>query len=166
MGNMRSKRGFTILEALIVVAIVGILAAMAIANYLNAAQRTRQKRTMADIRSIGVAWEARAVDVRQYNATGFTMPATALTYPELTTLLSPTYMRNIPNIDGWGNALQFAVDQPIGGTPAANYAIRSPGRDGRYSGSSYTAGPTTSFDCDIVYSGGAFVVWPEGTQSH
>ena len=32
-------------------------------------------------------------------------------------------------------------------------------------GNTYTAGPTTSFDCDIVYSGGSFVVWPEGTQA-
>ena len=28
---------------------------------------------MADIRSIGVAWESRAVDTKAYNAAGFTM---------------------------------------------------------------------------------------------
>ena len=159
------RRGFTILEVLIVVAIIGIIAAIAIANYLNAAQRTRQKRTMADIRSIGVSWESRAVDTKAYNAAGFTMPAVVLTYANLTTLLSPTYMRNIPSTDGWGNPLQFAADQPIGGNPAADYAIRSPGRDGVFSGNTYVGGPTTEFDCDIVYSGGAFVVWPEGTQA-
>ena len=161
---MREQRGFTILEVLIVVAIIGIIAAIAIANYLNSAQRTRQKRTMADIRSIGVAWESRAVDTKSYNAAGFTMPAAALTYADITTLLSPTYMRNIPSADGWGHPLQFASDQAIGGRPAAEYAIRSPGRDGVFSGNTYTAGPTNAFDCDIVYSGGSFVVWPEGTQ--
>ncbi len=165
---MRRERGFTILELLIAVAIIGLIAAIAIANYLNAAQRTRQKRTMADMRGIAVAWEARAVDTRAYNAAalGFTMPATPLTYAEVTTLLSPTYMRNIPRADGWGYSLDFATDQPIGGPQATTYAIRSPGRDGRFSGSTYTAGPTTEFDCDIVYSGGSFVVWPEGTQAH
>lgn len=162
---MRRQRGFTILEVLIVVAIIGIISAIAIANYLNAAQRARQKRTMADIRSIGVAWESRAVDTKAYNAAGFTMPAAALTYADLTTLLSPTYMRNIPSIDGWGHALQFAADQPVGGRAAAEYAIRSPGRDGVFSGNTYTAGPTASFDCDIVYSVGSFIVWPEGTQT-
>lgn len=162
---MQRERGFTILEVLIVVAIIGIIAAIAIANYLNAAQRARQKRTMADIRSIGVAWESRAVDTKAYNAAGFTMPASALTYADLTTLLSPTYMRNIPSADGWGHALQFATDQPIGTRNAAEYAIRSPGRDGVFTGNTYTAGPTTAFDCDIVYSVGSFIVWPEGTQA-
>ena len=162
---MRRERGFTILEVLIVVGILGILAAIAIANYLNAAERTRQKRTMADIRSVGLAWEARAVDTKSYNAAGFTMPAITIGYTDLTTVLSPTYMRNIPQFDGWGHPLQFAIDQAIGGKPASDYAIRSPGRDGTYSGDKYTGGPTTSFDCDIVYSGGAFVVWPEGVQA-
>jgi len=162
---MRRHRGFTILEVLIVVAIIGIIAAIAIANYLNAVQKARQKRTMADMRSIGVAWESRAVDTKSYNAAGFTMPATPLSYAQLTTLLAPTYMRNIPSIDGWGQPLQFALDQPIGGVSAAEYAIRSAGRDGQFSGNTYASGPTTSFDCDIVYSGGTFIVWPEGTQS-
>jgi type II secretion system protein G len=161
----RQSGGFTILEVLIVVGILGILAAIAIANYLNAAERTRQKRTMADMRSVGLAWEARAVDTKSYNAAGFTMPAVALNYSDLTTLLSPTYMRNIPQFDGWGHPLQFAIDQPVGGKSAAEYAIRSPGRDGVYSGNTYVGGPTTSFDCDIVYSGGSFIVWPEGVQA-
>src|SRR5207247_5891005 len=69
--SMRRQRGFTILEVLIVVAIIGIIAAIAMANYLNALQRTKQKRTMADIRSIGVAWESRAADTKAYNAAGF-----------------------------------------------------------------------------------------------
>ena len=163
---MRQERGFTILEVLIVVAIIGIVAAIAIANYLNAAQKTRQKRTMADIRSIGVAWESRAVDTKQYNAAGYTIPASQLTYADMTTLLAPTYMRNIPSTDAWGHPLEFAADHPAGSTQAASeYVIRSPGRDGIFSGTAYTAGPTTSFDCDIVYSGGAFVVWPEGVQA-
>ena len=165
---MKGRRGFTILEVLIVVAIIGIVAAVAIANYLNALQKSKQKRTMADIRSVATAWESRAVDTKAYNAAaaGFTMPAAAYNYNQVTALLSPTYMRNIPRLDGWGYPLDFAADQPVGGTQASVYAIRSPGRDGQFSGVSYTGGPTTSFDCDIVYSGGSFIVWPEGTQAH
>ena len=113
-----------------------------------------------------MAWESRAVDAKSYNAAGFTWPASPLTYTQLTVLVAPTYMRNIPSMDGWGHPLDFAMDQPFGGGKASSeYAIRSPGRDGAFTGNTYTAGPTTSFDCDIVYSGGAFVVWPEGTQA-
>ena len=93
---MRRQRGFTILEVLIVVAIIGMIAAIAIANYLNALQRTKQKRTMADIRSMAIAWESRAVDTKAYNAAAlpFNVPPNTITYTDLTTLLAPTYMRN------------------------------------------------------------------------
>jgi general secretion pathway protein G len=160
------RNGFSLIEVLVVVLIIGILTALVMGNYFNAVHRAKQKKTMADIRSIAVAWEARAVDVRQYNAAGATtMPDDAMTHAQLSGMLSPTYMRNIAQYDGWNHAIEFRVDAPFGGaTPAAAYAIRSPGRDGKYSGTTYDGGPTTEFDCDIVYLGGQFVVWPEGTQ--
>lgn len=165
---MQRKRegGFSVIELLIAVGIIGILAAIAINNYYNALHRAKQKRTMADIRSVALAWEARAIDVKQYNASGvgFSMPGAPITYAELKSILAPTYMGNIPSSDGWGNPLEFRLDQPVGSaTPAAQYAIRSGGRDGVYQ-PSYVSGPTTDFDCDIVYAEGSFIVWPEGTQ--
>src|SRR5438270_13990627 len=48
-----------------IVAVIGILAAIAIPNLLTAMQRSKQKRTMADMRTIATAWEARATDVNQ-----------------------------------------------------------------------------------------------------
>src|SRR5437660_10789719 len=67
---MRKQKGFTLIELLIVVAIIGILAAIAIPNLLTAMQRSKQKRTMADMRTIATAWEARATDLNKYNAAG------------------------------------------------------------------------------------------------
>lgn len=167
---MRAKRGegagFSTIELLIAVAIIGIIAAIGISNYYTALHKARQKRTMADIRGIAVAWEARAVDIRQYNAASaaFSMPPAVISHAELRSILAPTYMSNIPQFDGWGNAFEYSLDQPIGsGRGAAEYAIRSGGRDDRYQ-STYSSGPTTSFDCDIVYASGSFIVWPEGTQ--
>ncbi|MBZ5641051.1 MAG: prepilin-type N-terminal cleavage/methylation domain-containing protein, partial [Acidobacteriia bacterium] len=62
----RNNRGFTLIELLIVVAIIGIIAAIAIPNLLNAIDRGKQKRTMADIRSIGTAVESYAIDNNYY----------------------------------------------------------------------------------------------------
>ena len=63
---MKRQKGFTLIELLIVVAIIGIIAAIAIPNLLNAINRGRQKRTMSDIRSIATAMEAYSVDFNFY----------------------------------------------------------------------------------------------------
>jgi len=160
------RNGFSVIELLIAVLIIGIIAAIAMGNYFNAINRAKQKKTMADMRGTAVAWEARAVDVRQYNAAGaFTMLPASITYQQMATMLIPTYSREVVRTDGWGFPLEFAADQAVGSaTGAASYAIRSQARDGQTQGNTYTDGPTTDYDCDIVYSSGQFIVWPEGTQ--
>ena len=42
------QKGFTLIELLIVVAIIGIIAALLIPNFLDALQKAKQKRTVAD----------------------------------------------------------------------------------------------------------------------
>ena len=146
-------------------AIIGILAAIAIPNLLTAMQRSKQKRTMADLRTIANAWESRATDVNRYNAAGvaFVEPSVDMS-GSIATYLSPTYVKSFPVNDGWNNPWIFKASQAWGSSIAAQeYEITSKGKDGTAQ-SSYIIGPTTNFDCDIVYNNGSFIQYPEGVQ--
>ena len=63
---MKGESGFTLIELLIVVAIIAILAAIAVPNFLEAQTRSKVSRVKADIRSLGTAVEAYAVDNNKY----------------------------------------------------------------------------------------------------
>ncbi len=163
----RDKRGFTLIELLIVVAIIGIIVAIAIPNLLNAIQRAKQKRTMADMRAIGTAAEAYAVDNNHYpGAAGWNLP-TGMTIPSTTIIgdvqnnLMPTYIKQIPLKDGWNSYFLYTTannDQ--------DYIVCSAGKDGtmQLTGTGPVVGPTTDFNADIVFVDGQFVQWPEGQQ--
>ncbi len=56
MAALRHQRGFTLIELLIVVAIIGVLAAVLIPNLFDALSKSRQKRTLVDMRGIGNGW--------------------------------------------------------------------------------------------------------------
>lgn len=60
------KRAFTLIELLIVVAIIAILAAIAVPNFLEAQVRSKVSRVKADLRSIATALESYAVDNNSY----------------------------------------------------------------------------------------------------
>ncbi len=60
------KNGFTLIELLIVVAIIGILAAIAVPNFLNAQTRAKIARVRSDMRSIAVACENYRIDNNVY----------------------------------------------------------------------------------------------------
>jgi type II secretion system protein G len=142
-----ASRGFTLIELLIVVAIIGIIAAVAIPNLLNAVDKGKQKRTMSDLRAIGTAVESYAVDNTYYPV--------AASVPAIKALIDPVFFNAMPLLDGWSNA--FQAD-----STSTSYTILSHGKDG--TGANCPAGVTTSFNDEICFVNGRFQRYPQGPQ--
>jgi general secretion pathway protein G len=149
-----------------VCAIIGIIAAIAIPNLLVAIQRSKQRRTMVDMRNIATAWEARNSEAGRYNAAGQANGIEGadqlISLDNLQTILEPTYIRILPKLDGWGTPYQAYTNEPYSGARVAKvYALISAGKDQVIEGDP-TTGPFTNYDCDIVYSNGVFLSYPDG----
>ena len=90
-------RTFTLVELLIVIAIIAILASIAIPNFLEAQKRAKVSRALSDMRTIATALETHAVDRNKYPKTDFDgvqMESRAARLNDLTTPIA--YITTIP----------------------------------------------------------------------
>jgi len=81
----RKSKGFTLIELMIVVAIIGILAAIAIPRFANLIDRAREARTQGNLGAI------RSAMAIHYGATDGTWPATILA-------MTPIYIDAVPTV--------------------------------------------------------------------
>jgi prepilin-type N-terminal cleavage/methylation domain-containing protein len=186
MFKRNRQKGFTLIELLIVVAIIGIIAAILIPNLLDALQKAKQKRTVADVRNTGTAWMSWLIDINSAASAGQTgtgsggsgksfygtSHATTVTYAEMFGFLRPTdtffYMQEVPPLDGWGGPINYAMATDL--AQASTISIYSGARDKVYvdgtpSTDMITYGfLSTDYDQDIVWADGYFVRWPAGTK--
>ncbi len=173
--NRRPRRaqGFTLIELLIVIAIVGIIAALLLPNFLDSLQKAKQKRTMADMKLAGTAMMAWLTD----QAGGAAAAGASRTQIDLSeippkdassiaSVLVPNYIQAVAETDAWGREMDYhlAVSEP---NAEHVLAVRSAGRDGANSGSEYATGPfdPTDYDQDIVWVDGGFIRWPDRTAA-
>jgi type II secretion system protein G len=170
----RGQKGFTLIELLIVVAIIGIIAAILIPNLLDALQKAKQKRTMGDMRNIGTAWfswfqdqvgaaAAGGTTTPEYDLSGLTDITADNLLAKLYIDTTMFYIQKIPERDGWGNPYYYKEGAL---TEMQVMAIISGGRDASTPAATYTMGPfiATQYEQDIVWADGFFVRHPAGAQ--
>ena len=168
MFKFRKEKGFTLIELLIVVAIIGILAALLIPNAMGALQRAKVRGTQKDISTI-------ATCVMDYITDKAIPPADGLA--ALKTAISGTiYIKVMPTKDQWGTDFVYhsgtSVDGNYGltGSAADDFLVASWGRGGAVETWSfsvtnpeagmYDLSTQASFDNDIVNLSGQVIRGP------
>ena len=147
MRARRNQQGFTLIELLIVVAIIGLLVAIAIPALQYALDRSKQRVTLADLRQVAGA-------IMQYNLDTSIYPNNTVTVQELVVILEPFSGRNLPTQDRWANDLGYTTDG------SHYYSLESFGRDG-IDGANIDYITRNDFNLDMIHANGSFAAGPE-----
>jgi type II secretion system protein G len=145
-----TSRGFSLVELLIVCAVIGLIAAIAIPNLVNAIQRGRQARTVGDLRGL-----ATAIAMYQQDYAKFPVQESWVMIDEIEASVI-AYMGSMSKTDGWRRSFMYISN-------GDNYTLVSYGMNG-IADQPWTQAPIHYFDDDIVIQGGSFMQWPEGVQ--
>jgi type II secretion system protein G len=154
---MRNEKGFTLIELLIVVAIIGIIAAIAIPSLLNALDRARQTTTIENIKTLGQGVEQYIMD---WNRVGCPKSANVTDLQNIFEVTEINLNKSAVK-DGWGADIIYTGAAAMG---ARLYTLMSYGSDAQVGPAVGADGIITLFTQDPTWVSGRFTARPEGAQ--
>lgn len=136
ISNGRSQAGFTLIEIMVVVVILGILAALVVPQVMSRPDQAKVTVAQSDIKAIGAALDMYKLDNQRYPSTQQGLEALVRKpsgNPPANNWNPEGYLKRVP-VDPWGTAYQYLAP----GTRGA-FDLYSLGADGRQGGSGQDA---------------------------
>ncbi|MFT5239715.1 MAG: general secretion pathway protein G [Candidatus Promineifilaceae bacterium] len=144
--NNLERRGFTLVEIMVVVAIIGLLAAIAIPSFSKARLNAQMSRAQNDLRVLATAFEQLSMDTGQWPggySTDVPFPGGANEFEDLRLGIvglmtndgtfnarwNGPYVEKMP-VDPWGSDYWFDIDYALNGENIAALGSYGPNRDG------------------------------------
>jgi general secretion pathway protein G len=154
--SIRAEQAFTLIELLIVVAIIAIISGIAVPALMKAFYQAKDKKTMADMRNFAVAIAIYRLDTERVPQTN--------NINTLIQTLSAYQGKDGENLqlnlrDSWGHAFYYAYDT----VDRERYTLKSFGRDGAPGATATTV--AFNPDADTVIVTGIFTASHEGVMA-
>lgn len=92
----RNQKGFTLIELIVVISIIGILSSLLVANFMNVRQKTRDGVRKKDLEQIRLALETYRIDAGEYPVFIYAESPSECTGADSITYGGVVYMEKIP----------------------------------------------------------------------
>ncbi|MFQ5480079.1 MAG: type II secretion system major pseudopilin GspG [Thermodesulfobacteriota bacterium] len=115
-GRLRREDGFTLIEIIVVVIIIGLLATLVAPRFFGKVEQSKVKTTYAQIELLGAALDMYRLDVGDYPDTSQGLSALRVKPSSVNRGWDGPYLKKELPVDAWGN----------------DYVYTSPGKHGDY----------------------------------